>query len=441
MPDGLTVMVVDAGARGHVLSTVFEKSPQVKKVVIAPGNDYMTVSRNKEVVTEPASSLKDANSLLEVAKQHRVDLVEVAQDDALEAGTVDLMQKHGIAVLGPRRDAARIEWDKRWSREFMTRQGIPTPEYRYFQSKNADPAKAYAKELYAQNPERLLFIKATGLIGGKGALPASTLGEAEAAISQMQAFGAAGDEFLIEEGLIGEEYSYYAMTDGTNFQTFKSAQDNKRVYDGDKGGQTGGIGAVAPALVTEGIREQIEAVQIAPAVTGLSSEGTPYLGLLYLGGIKTADGLNTIEYNARWGDPEVQVVLPGVQNDYVEVVEAALNGRLDSYTITEDDKVRMCVVGCSKGYPDDYSAVKGKEIKGLDDARAQPGIALYSAAIKVDDGKYYANGGRLFSVVGEGKDLLEARDRAYDAIKRISVEGDGLHYRTDIGRRDLARLG
>lgn len=434
----LTIMIVGAGAREHVLSAAYERSPQVKKIVVAPGNDFIAYNRHKEVVVEPGSSLTDAGSFLRVARKHKPDLVEVAQDDALAAGTVNVLQEAGFRVFGPTREAARLEWDKRWSREFMVRHNIPTPEFRYFD--NPAPAKDYVESLYDDQPNRLLYIKATGLAGGKGALRAETREAAFDAVDQMETFGDAGETFLVEEGLTGEEFSYYAISDGTSFQTFKSAQDNKTVFDGDQGDQTGGMGVVAPALVTKGKEKQIESSMIAPVIAGMHAENIPYTGVLYLGGMVTPSGLKNIEYNARWGDPECQTIIPGITNDYVDVVQAAIDSQLNKVKIVEDSAVRVCVVGTSRGYPGNYSAANGKEIFGLDKAAKEPGVEIYSAAIAMHNGKCYANGGRLFSVVGKGEDVIQAREKAYAAIGCISIEGDNLHYRTDIAWRDVDRV-
>lgn len=433
-------MVIGPGAREHTISVAYERSPQVKKVVITPGNDFMALNRQKEVVVESGVALTDAQGFLAIAQKHKPDLIDVAQDDVLAAGTVDLLQANGFRVFGPTKAAARLEWDKRWSREFMQRHNIPTPQYRYFTSANPDPAKEYVRQWFEEHPEQGLFIKATGLIAGKGALPAPTLDEALAAIDTMSSFGSAGEEFLVEEGLVGEEFSYYAISDGTTYRTLKSAQDNKRIYDLDQGSQTGGIGAQAPAQVTSGHEQAIEDRQIAPVVASMAEEGNPYTGIIYLGGIVTDDGINTIEYNARWGDPECQVELPGLRNDYVDLINAAIDGRLSEVELDEDDLVRLCIVGCAKGYPGDASAAQGKEIFGLDEVAQTPNVEVYGSGIKVTDGRCYVNGGRLFGIVGSGHTVKEARDHAYAAMERISVDGNNLHYRTDIGRRDLERL-
>lgn len=439
MPETQTIMIVGSGGREHTISAAYEHSDSVKRIVIAPGNDYHTWNRQKEVIREPAVSLYKSQTVLEAAQRHKVDLVDVAQDDALAAGTIDLLEQHGIRAFGPTKAAAQIEWDKGWSRGFMERHGIPVPANRLFTQTKAAEAAEYLEKLYIDNPARLVFVKAAGLCAGKGALSARSQAEATARITQLQQLGPAGESFVIEQGLVGEEFSYYAISDGQHFRTFPSAQDNKLSHDGDTGEQTGGMGATSPAALTTSIAQQINEQIIAPAINGLRQEGRPFRGILYLGGIITPDGLNTIEFNARWGDPEIQTILPGLKSDYLALVEATPNGGFEKASMEHDGLTRVCIVGASKGYPGDYSAVKGMEIIGLERASEVPGVTVYGVAIAVRDGKFYADGGRLFNIVGAGQNVAEAQMRAYEAMDYISIEGDNLHYRTDIGEKEAAR--
>jgi len=437
--EDLTILLIGSGAREHTISCAYEKSPIVRRIIVAPGNDFICYKRQIEVVMDKNCSLKNPTSLLEIARKYQPDLVDVAQDDALANGTVDVLEKEGFVVFGPREQAARIEWDKRWSREFMQRHEIPQPIFRYFE--NEADGEQYVKEQYAGNSSKLLYVKATGLCSGKGALKSTSLDEAIKNIRKMKDFSNdAGKIFLVEEGLEGEEFSYYAISDGQTYKLFKSAQDNKTVFNFDEGDQTGGMGVVSPAMVTEPLRKEIEQQQISRAIKSMTLEQNPYRGILYLGGIVVNEKPMNIEYNARWGDPECQVVLPSVETDYLTIVKSCLEGKLNDLDIKQDNKTRVCVVGASRGYPNDYSQVKGKRIFGIDEVMRMEGINVFGAGIDVIDGKLYANGGRLFSVVAEGKDILEARQRAYSAIARISIEGNNLHYRTDIGWRDVERL-
>ncbi|MDD5192433.1 MAG: phosphoribosylamine--glycine ligase [Candidatus Nanoarchaeia archaeon] len=437
--EDLTVLIIGSGGREHTISTAYEKSPNVKKIVVSPGNDFIAYKREKEVITDKNCSIRDPNSILDVARKYDPDLIDVAQDDALANGAVDILEKNGFVAFGPKKETARIEWDKRWSREFMQRHGISHPQFRYFEDEFT--AEQYVEGLYSINPKRVLYVKAAGLCSGKGALKSSSLDEAIRNIRKMKNFpDRAGRVFLIEENLEGEEFSYYAISDGRTYKTFKSAQDNKTVFNFDEGNQTGGMGAVSPAMVTEPLKKEIEKQQISKAINGLFLEQNPFIGILYFGGIVINEKPMNIEYNARWGDPECQVVLPSIENDYLEIVRFCLEGKLNRLDIKQDNKTRVCLVGASRGYPNDYSSVKGKRIFNIDEAFKIEGVNVCGAGIKIVDRKMYANGGRLFNIVAEGRDILEARQKAYSAIALISIEGNNLHYRTDIGWRDVERF-
>lgn len=435
--ENLTVMIVDSSARAHALSDAYERSPNVKKIIVSPGNDFIGYNRQKEVVIEPGK-LTDPNSFLAVAQKHKPDLVDVCQDDALAVGTVDLLQNNGFTVFGPTKAASRLEWDKAWARDFMRTHKIPHPEY--ITCENEEYGIALATQIYEKTKEKLTFIKAAGLCAGKGAVPARNLEEAIAAIKTMKSFGAAGETFLIEEGMVGEEASVYAFSDDWNMRMTKPAQDHKRLLWGDQGPNTGGMGAVAPAgVITEDVRGKIAREVIIPAINGMRMREMPYTGVLYVG-VMVDDGKpRVVEFNSRWGAPEAEVILPGIQTPMDEIAFACVNRELQKLDIIEDGKARVCVVGASKGYPGDISAVKGRYINGLDLAMKVPGVKVYGAGIKVQDGKFYANGGRLFSLVAEGATVKEAQAKALDAMRLVSVEGNNLHYRTDIGWRDMQR--
>lgn len=316
----------------------------------------------------------------------------------------------------------------------MKRYHLPIPHFAVFSSKKE--AAAYLNKL----PKGACFVKASGLAAGKGAIRAETKTETLEAIKQMGSFGDAGKTFLIEEVLLGEEFSAYAISDGEHFKVLKCAQDNKAVYNFDEGPNTGGMGAVAPTLAAtkKSIRKQIEKI-FEKAICGLTSEDRPYKGTLYLGGIITRNGIKIIEFNARWGDPEAQVVLPGIKNDYLEIVAACLEGNLDKTSIKEDTKTRVCLVGASRGYPGDYSKAKNKKIFGLEQASRAPGITVYGAGIERRGKKFFTSGGRVFNIIAEGNSIIQARTCAYAAMASVFVEGNNLHYRTDIGSRDTER--
>ncbi|MEK6842267.1 MAG: hypothetical protein AABX84_00470, partial [Nanoarchaeota archaeon] len=271
---GLTVLIVGSGAREHVISEAYEKSPQVEKCIIAPGNDFIAWKREKEVIIDGNCSLKDPSSILILAKKYKPDLIDVAQDDALASGTVDLLQKYGFITFGPTWKTAKIESDKCWSKKFMRRNKIPTSEYRTFHGPFL--AQLYVRNLFKENPNRIVYIKASGLCGGKGALRATSLEQTLERIEQMKDFGKAGKVFLIEQGLEGEEFSYFAISDGENYKVFKSARDYKLAFDNDQGGQTGGMGSVSPTKITNGgIDEEIQRQFVSKAIKGMKKERNP----------------------------------------------------------------------------------------------------------------------------------------------------------------------
>src|SRR3989338_537802 len=394
MPEDMTIMIVDGGARGHVLSEAYENDPRVKRIVVAPGNDFVGHNRQKDVIIAKDSSLKDPKSLLNVAQRYKPDLVDVAQDDALALGTVNLLRDNGFAALGPTAEAARIESSKVWSRDFMARHEIPSPAFKSFT--DSREAIEYLRLEYGKkgNKNKLLFEKADGLCGGKGALRSRSLREGIANVKYMSNFGTAGSNFVIEDGIVGkdgragEEFSYVVITDGHTYRSFKPGQDNKLAKNFDEGDQTGGMGANAPAqVVTLEIAAKTERCIITRAIAGMAKEGLPYVGILYVGGMEVDGDPYVVEFNARPGDPETQVMWPGVKN-YPEMVLAALKGRLSEVKLRDDIKYRWCVVGASRGYPGDYTQAKGKIIYGLEEAAKLRGISIYGAGITIQDGKF-----------------------------------------------------
>lgn len=426
------VMIVGSGAREHRLGLDYLKSDYVKEVIVTPGNDGM---HRDGIKTVKGTSLTDANSFLKVAEEYKPSFVDVAQDDALAAGTVDLLTENGFRVFGPTKKAARIEWDKSWSRNFMKRWGISAPEWKVF-DKEDSLCIDYAAFLLEKN--EAVFFKAAGLYAGKGVIPAFDLDSALKAYHDIKNMGSASDFFLIEEGMVGEEFSVYAMVDGKNYVVFKSAQDNKRAFNDDKGPNTGGMGANSPALVTSGLEKRIVDEIIEPTVNGMAEEGNPYQGIIYFGGMKCDDGtIKVVEFNSRWGDPEVQVITPGVQNDYFELVDLAVDGKLNYVELKEDNLSRVCIIGASKGYPGKYK--KGLKLD-IDFDRFPEGVQFLSAGIKIEDGQMLTTGGRVFNLIGEGENVIVGRDKALEAMQYCKVEGNKLHYRTDIAYRDVNRL-
>ena len=431
-----TVLIIDQGARGHVLSEAYERNKNVDKIVVAPGNDFIAFRRKKEIIVDKNCSLKNPCSLLELAKKYKPELIDVAQDDALANGIVDILQKHGFTVFGPKKEAAKIEWDKAWARQFMALNSIPIPEYQIFCSEKS--GINYLERLYGLNPENALYIKASGLCMGKGAIKAITLDEAIAAVKGMEHFGESGKTFLIERCINGDEASVFAISDGKDYRIFRHAQDYKKLLNNDEGPNTGGMGSVAPSQAAKGMEKLIKSEVIKQALNGLKAEKIDYMGILYAGLIVSNNKLSVLEYNARWGDPEIQVILPGIETDYLELVEACITGRLNEIEIKEDNKSRVCIVGASNGYPQGYET--GKRITGLESAMAMHNVSVYGAGISVTGNKLYSSGGRLFSIVAEGKDIIEARNRALAAMTYINVGGSAPHYRTDIAEKEYNEL-
>ena len=281
-------------------------------------------------------------------------------------------------------------------------------------------------------------VKASGLALGKGVIIAANNEEAMRAMQRMSEFGNAGSTFLLEQYLDGEEFSTYAICDGSYYQVLGSAQDHKRLHDGDEGPNTGGMGcSSSPLILTPDMMRQVHDT-LRKTFDGLASEGNPYTGVLYLGGMVVDGKVYVIEYNARWGDPEAEEVVPGLQMDLVELARATIEGRMNQFSVETDQKIRVAIALAAKGYPD--QPIKGKEITGISDTLTLPGVTIYGAGVKKNGERYYSNGGRLLYVVGEGSDVVEARDKAYDAMDRIRVEDGAGHFRRDIGYRDIARL-
>lgn len=448
------VAVIDAGGRGAALVDAYAKSSHVDEIIAIPGNDLMQINSVKPVHTYPNLKTTSKDEILKICQEFQVSLVDVAQDNAVEAGVSDLLRAHGFKVVGASKEAGRLEWDKAWSRDFMVKHDLPIPIYEVCTSE-ADGLKFLQTQ-----KDQPWFIKASGLAEGKGVIPARNNEKAIEAIREMSRFGEAGATYLIEQEIQGEEFSAFAISDAEGFQYLESAQDHKRVDDGDLGPNTGGMGCSTPPLVVDkDIKAQTLEI-FKKTFDGLKADNLTYQGVLYLGGmVVKEEGKNKvyiIEYNARWGDPEVECILPGIKNDWYEVSLAVSENRLSQIKIEHDGKYRVAIAAASLGYPEDYSKVKGKEISGLSKIISKPGIKIYGAGVKkaaVSKGPetanqegsiYISGGGRLFYVVSEGRDVIEARDLAYIALEQVFIKGENntnlLHYRKDIGYRDVNRL-
>lgn len=423
----MRILVVGGGGREHALVWKLKQSPKVERIYCAPGN--AGIARNAECVPVAADDLQ---GLLDFALSHRIDLTVVGPEAPLTAGIRDLFQSRGLRVFGPDAAAARLEGSKVFAKELMNRYGVPTARSRMFTEAGA--ALDYVRRLDAP-----CVVKADGLASGKGVLVAADAGEAEAAvrlIMEEKAFGRAGDRVLVEERLVGEEVSVLAFTDGRTVLPMAASQDHKRVGDGDRGPNTGGMGAYSPAPVyTQELQHKVCEQVLEPVIRGLAGEGICYQGVLYAGLMITEQGPYVLEFNCRFGDPETQVVIPRLRSDLVEVMEAVLEQRLDGLRLEWDPRAAVCVVLASGGYPGAYE--KGKLISGLE--QVPDDILVFHAATAAAGGQLVTSGGRVLGVTAFGESVREAAARAYQGVERISFEG--MHYRRDIAYRAIEREG
>jgi phosphoribosylamine--glycine ligase len=425
------VLIVGGGGREHALAWKAAQSARVTQVFVAPGNAGTAVESRVENVPIGA---EDVPALLAFARERAVDLTIVGPEGPLVAGIVDTFTDAGLRCFGPRRDAAVLEGSKAFAKDFLIRHGIPTAHACTF----TDTASALA---YLRDQPLPVVIKADGLAAGKGVVIASTLREAEAAVREMlegNVFGNAGSRIVIEEFLDGEEASFIVVAGGGRALPLASSQDHKRLLDGDQGPNTGGMGAYSPApVVTPAIHARIMREVIAPTLAGMEAEGRPYLGFLYAGLMIAADGTpRVLEFNCRFGDPETQPILMRMQNDLIDLCEAAIAGRLAAVEATWDPRPALGVVLAASGYPG--TVRKGDPIRGLDPAAAAPGdLKVFHAGTATRDGAVVTAGGRVLCVCALGESIAQARARAYTGIAGIGWEG--MQYRRDIGFRALAR--
>lgn len=434
---GATVLVIDGGGRGSALVKKYLESPLVSQVLAAPGNDLMQVGNSKPVKIFPSVKTTDIKNIKKIIKGNHVDFIDVAQDDAVAAGVTDAILKLGIKVFGPTKAAGQIEWDKAWARKFMKANKIPIPAYQICKSE-----KEGIKFIDSQK-ESEWYVKASGLALGKGVIFAKKNSDAKKAIKEMKTFGKSGETFLIEECLKGEEFTSFAIVDDRNFIVVGHAQDHKTIYDRNIGPNTGGIGCNSPPMVIDkNIERQIQSI-FKKTVEGLTKLKRPYLGILYLGGmIDKNNKVAVIEFNARWGDPEVEVLLPSIKNDLFELENMVISGDIKKLKFKKDKLYRIVVTACAKGYPTDISKVMGKQIIGLESLLNRPdkSFQVFGAGTKLVNNKFTVAGGRLFHVMAQGKNVHEARKIAYNALSKIQIEGNNLHFRKDIGYRDVNRM-
>src|SRR5580700_429408 len=422
----MNILLLGSGGREHALAWKMASSPLTDRLYCAPGN--AGIAREAECV---ALDVADHGAVVAFCRAQHIDLVVVGPEAPLCAGIVDDLEAAGIKAFGPTRAAARLEGSKGFTKDLCRDNGIPTAAYERFRA--ADPAKAYVRARGTP-----IVVKADGLAAGKGVVVAQTMAEAEAAVDMMfgGGLGEAGGEVVIEEFLTGEEASFFALCDGGTALALTTAQDHKRAFDGDQGPNTGGMGAYSPAPnIDAAMSARVMAEIITPTLRAMRALGAPYKGVLYAGLMITADGPKLIEYNARFGDPETQVLMLRLMSDLVPALLASCDGQLKSFDLRWYPDPALTVVMAAKGYPGDY--LRGSVIEGLDEAAKVEGVEIFHAGTKADGDRILANGGRVLDVSAIGKTVREAQARAYEAISRIRwPEG---FYRHDIGWRAVER--
>ena len=418
----MNVLLVGGGGREHALAWKLRQSEHLTRLVAAPGNPG--IARHAECV---AVSVDDHDALVRLADKERVDLVVIGPEVPLVAGLADRLAAAGAAVFGPRARAAAIEGSKVFAKTLMARHGIPTARFDAF----ADPGRArrFARDLGAP-----LVVKTDGLAAGKGAIVCATLAESESAIAaclERREFGGAGGTIVLEEFLVGDEVSFFALVNGRSATPLAAAQDHKAVFDGDRGPNTGGMGAFSPVAVFDAaMQERVMATIVRPTIAALADEGAAYSGVLFVQLMLTADGPKVVEFNCRFGDPECQAILAAMDADLLPMLVAVAGGHLPS-AVSAAHRAAVCVTLASAGYPGTYAT--GVPITGIDAAEAIPGVEVFHAGTARRDGRLVTAGGRVLGVTAVADDVPRAIETAYEAVERIRFEG--MHFRTDIGRR------
>ena len=418
----MKILIVGGGGREHAIAWKLAKSPKVEKMYCAPGNAGIA-----EVAECVNIGVMEFDKLVAFAKEHEIDLTVVAPDDPLALGAVDAFEAAGLRAFGPRANAAILEGSKAFSKDLMKKYGIPTAAYETFN----DPEKALT---YLETAKMPIVLKADGLALGKGVLICKDLEEAKAGVKTLmmdKQFGSAGDEIVIEEFMTGREVSVLSFVDGKTIRIMTSAQDHKRAKDGDQGLNTGGMGTFSPSpFYTPEVDAFCKEHIYQKTVDAMKAEGREFKGIIFFGLMLTADGPKVLEYNARFGDPETQVVLPRMKNDLVDLFEACIDGTLDQIDLEFEDNAAVCVVLASAGYPEHYET--GCEIRGLENFKDRDGYYVFHAGSKFDEqGRVVTNGGRVLGVTATGTNLKEARTNAYKATEWIDF--DNKYMRHDIG--------
>ena len=423
------VLLVGGGGREHSLAWKLAQSPSLGRMVAAPGNPGIAAHARCVPVKDTA-----VDELVDLAREERPDLVVVGPEVPLAMGLADRLRAAGFAVFGPSAAAARLESSKAFSKDLMARHGVPTARFRTF--RDAATAGRYCRELGVP-----LVVKADGLAAGKGVVVCRTLDEADRALAlcfEERAFGASGLTVVVEEFLEGEEASFFAVADGASVLPLVAAQDHKTVFDGDRGPNTGGMGAYSPApIMTDAMQDRVMAEIVRPVIVAMGKEGAPYTGVLYVGLMITRQGPKVIEFNCRFGDPECQAIMPRLETDLLALLHAAATGQGLPDALSWSPRSSVCVVMASAGYPGRYEI--GRPITGVDAAGRLPGVNVFHAGTAMTGDTLVTAGGRVLGVQASGADVTSAIRAAYAAVERIRF--DGAHYRRDIGHHALRRVG
>jgi phosphoribosylamine--glycine ligase len=427
----MRILVVGSGGREHALVRALARSDRAEALYAAPGNPGTA-----QHATNVGIPSDDIDGLVEFVRTDEIDLTIVGPEQPLVEGIVDAFGEAGLRIVGPTAAAARLEGSKAFADQFMARHDVPTADFRVFAADEYEAASAFLDEVGAP-----IVVKADGLAAGKGAFVCDTLEEAHDALDQIvedRAFGAAGDQVVIEEKMDGEEVSIFALTDGSHYVLLTPSQDHKPIGEGGTGPNTGGMGAFSPAPLVDGaLLTRICREIVEPTLQGMEAEGTPYRGVLYCGLMITDDGPKVVEYNCRLGDPEAQVVLPLVESDLVDIFESIAEGDLQSGSLRASSGAAACVVLASDGYPIEYET--GFEITGIEAAESLPEVSVVHAGTRLrEDGVLVTDGGRVLGVTARGGDLPEALERAYEGVEAVDFEGKTV--RRDIGEKGLAHL-
>ncbi len=425
----MNVLLIGSGGREHALAYKIKESPQLKNFYITPGNPGTEqLGENIEI------NLSDKNELLNFCTQNKLDLIVIGPEKPLVDGTADLLRQAGYKVFGPGAEAAQIEASKSFAKNIMTKYNVPTSSYVEFNSEQYDEAINYCKK--SKYP---LVIKADGLAAGKGVLICNNFDEAQTALTETlkeKIFGTSGEKIIIEEFMVGEEASIFAITDGEDYVILPSAQDHKRIGENDTGKNTGGMGAYSPApLITDNLLNEIKTKIIQPVIEGLKKENKKFIGCLYAGLMITNESPKVVEFNCRFGDPETQAVLPLLKGDFLDLLYSAAKGKINRKAVRYNGGSAVCVVASSRGYPGNYE--KGKVIIGLD--KNDEDTLVFHAGTKSQDNKIVSSGGRVLNIVSSIKtnNLKLAKEKAYNALSKINF--DGMYFRRDIADKGIKR--